>query len=93
MENKIYVNSYEILKNSIKKSYAISLLLTTFFGPLGIIYTSPVLGIIATLMTTFLSFVTLGFAYAFIWPICIIIGLLDCWSINRRIEKRYNIKC
>lgn len=57
-----------------KKSYIVQFLLTLFFGPLGLFYSSTAAAL--GFLITSLVFVPLsmGLAVLLIWPICIVVG-------------------
>lgn len=62
--------TYVIVKS--QKSVGVALLLTFFFGPLGMLY-STVKGAIVMFFVTLIALVfTLGIGCLFTWPICMI---------------------
>lgn len=67
------------------KSVLVSLILTFFFGPLGMIY-STVPGFVAMLLINLIALpLTLGIAAAVTWPICMIWGAVAASNHNARV--------
>ncbi len=55
-----------------QKSVTTALLLTFFFGPLGMLYSTIAGGMIMFLISVFIGFFTLGFGLLITWPICLV---------------------
>jgi uncharacterized RDD family membrane protein YckC len=69
------------------KSVGLALVLTFFFGPLGMLY-STVAGALIMLVVTFVSALfTFGLAFVITWPICMIWGGLAAASHNTALER------
>ncbi len=73
------------------KSVAISLLLTFFFGPLGMLYSTVGGAIAMILISIVVSVVTFGVGLILTWPICMIWGAVAASQHNQRaiIGPRY----
>jgi len=67
------------------KSILISLILTFFFGPLGMLYTTISGAIIMVVLTVIMAIVTLGMGTFLVWPICMIWGALAAASYNKKL--------
>lgn len=74
------------------KSVGAALVLTFFFGPLGLFYLNVLGAVLATIGTAIVAFFTVGFALFIIWPICMIWAAIaagkkhqeyDAWKIGR----------
>lgn len=55
-----------------QKSIGAALVLTFFFGPLGMLYSTVTGGIIMLIISAIVAVFTLGFGLLFIWPVCMI---------------------
>ncbi|MCG3119873.1 MAG: hypothetical protein ALAOOOJD_02410 [bacterium] len=64
------------------KSIGVSLLLTFFFGPLGMLYSTIWGGIIMLIVSIILGLITLGLSLFLTWPICMIWGAVAANSYN-----------
>lgn len=69
-----------IIRN--QKSIGLSILLTLFFGPLGMLYSTVSGGIIMLIISVVIGFLTFGFGALFTWPICIIWGAVAASRSN-----------
>ncbi len=69
------------------KSAGISFLLTFLFGPLGMLYSTIVGGIIMFFVSLVVGFVTLGVGLIFTWPICVIWGIVAVNSHNKQLVR------
>ena len=68
-----------------QKSVAVALLLTFFFGPLGMFY-STISGAVVMLIVSVVLFVlTLGLSTLITWPICMIWGAVAASQANSRV--------
>lgn len=67
------------------KSVAISLILTFFFGALGMLYSTIWGAIIMMIISLIVGFVTLGMGLILIWPICMIWGAFAAASYNKKL--------
>lgn len=67
------------------KSVAISLILTFFFGALGMLYSTIWGAIIMIVVTIIVATVTLGIGLFLVWPICMIWGALAAASYNKKL--------
>ena len=74
------------------KSVGISILLTFFFGPLGIFYSSIVGGAVMLVLSIIVAIFTFGFGLFITWPICILWGALAAKNYNERLlaSAQYN---
>lgn len=69
------------------KSIGISLLLTFFFGPFGMLYSTVVGGLVMLVISGVLGFLTLGISLFVTQPICMIWGVLAVSSYNKNIVR------
>lgn len=67
------------------KSIGVSLLLTFFFGPLGMLYSTIWGGIIMIVISFFVGLISLGFGLVLTWPICMIWGAVAANSYNKKL--------
>jgi len=67
------------------KSVGISLLLTFLFGPLGMFYSTIWGGLIMSVLSLIVGFLTAGFGLIVIWPISIIWGAVATSSYNKKL--------
>ena len=74
------------------KSMGISIILTVLFGPLGMLYSTVLGGVIMFVITAIVGVVTFGFGFLFTWPICIIWAAVATSSFNAKLlqgKKQY----
>lgn len=64
------------------KSVGIAMLLTIFFGPLGMFYSTVAGGITMMIVTILIALVTFGFGVLVTWPICVIWAAIAANSHN-----------
>uniref|UniRef100_UPI0039A714E5 hypothetical protein n=1 Tax=Ornithobacterium rhinotracheale TaxID=28251 RepID=UPI0039A714E5 len=83
MENSNTKTEKKIIIIKERKSVGISLLLTFFFGPLGMLYSTISGAIIMLIISIVLSVITLGISLFFTWPICMIWGAMAVNSYNK----------
>ncbi|MGA2033589.1 MAG: hypothetical protein ABSG68_15150 [Thermoguttaceae bacterium] len=69
------------------KSVGISLILTFLFGPLGMLYSTVVGGLVMMVVSIAVGVCTLGFGLLVTWPICIIWGALAVTSYNAKLTR------
>lgn len=69
------------------KSVGISLILTFLFGPLGMLYSTVVGGLIMMVVSIAVGVCTLGFGLLITWPICVIWGALAVTSYNAKLTR------
>ncbi|MDB2705209.1 hypothetical protein N9Y67_01560 [Pseudomonadota bacterium] len=67
------------------KSVGISLILTFFFGPLGMLYSTILGAIIMIIVSILIGIVTFGTGVFLIWPICMIWGAFSAASYNKKL--------
>lgn len=67
-----------------KKSVLVSLILTFFFGPLGMLYSTVGGAIIMLIVSAVVGFITMGFGLFFTWPICMIWGAIAAARGNKQ---------
>ncbi len=68
-----------------QKSMAITLLLTLFFGPLGLFYTSVAGGVIMLILSILVGVFTFGFGLIATQVICVIWGAVATDDYNKKI--------
>lgn len=66
------VYAYE--SRSAGKSVLLAFVLTFFFGPFGVLYSTVVGGIVMLFLCLIIGTLTIGFGLVLLWPICIIWG-------------------
>lgn len=66
------------------KSVGLALVLTFLFGPLGLLYSSVVGGIVMFIITVVAASVTFGVSVFVTWPICMIWGAIAASNANAR---------
>lgn len=66
------------------KSVGVAILLTFFFGPLGMLYSTVSGALIMIVVSVVLGFFTLGFSLFLTWPISIAWGAMAASSHNQR---------
>jgi len=66
------------------KSVGTSLILTILFGPLGMLYSTIIGGIVMMILCFLAAFTTLGLGLMILWPICIIWGAMAANRYNRK---------
>ncbi|WP_018674549.1 hypothetical protein [Riemerella columbina] len=67
------------------KSVGISLLLTFFFGPIGMLYSTVSGAIIMFIISCIVGIFTLGVGLFITWPICMIWGAIAANNYNKKI--------
>lgn len=65
------------------KSVLVAFLLTLFFGPLGMFYSTVGGAMVMLILSLLLGVVTFGLSIAITWPICIIWGMAAAASSRR----------
>lgn len=70
------------------KSVGISIILTIFFGPLGMFYSTIKGGIIMLIISFFFGLITMGYGLIILWPICIIWGAMATDKHNKELLER-----
>ncbi|MGV4439330.1 hypothetical protein ACQ1PL_07510 [Ornithobacterium rhinotracheale] len=83
MENSNTKTKKKVIIIKERKSVGLSLLLTFFFGPLGMLYSTISGAIIMLIISIVLSVITLGFSLFLTWPICMIWGAMAAKSYNK----------
>lgn len=73
-----------------KKSQIVGLILTFFFGPLGLFYSSAAAAIAMVILALAVGSVTFLLGALFVWPLCMLLSLYTVHRHNRgvRIEER-----
>ena len=67
------------------KSTMVAVLLSFFFGPLGMLYSTISGGIIMLIITIVVGILTLGFGLLITWPICVIWAALAAEKQNKKV--------
>jgi len=67
------------------KSMGISIILTVFFGPLGMLYSTIWGGIIMLVISAVVGLLTFGLGLLITWPICIIWAAVATNSYNKKL--------
>jgi hypothetical protein len=74
------------------KSMGVAIILTVLFGPLGMLYSTILGGVIMCVISLIVGIVTLGFGLLLTWPICIIWAAVATSSFNKKLlqgKKQY----
>lgn len=66
------------------KSMAMAILLAIFFGPLGMLYSTVMGGVIMIVISLVIGFLTLGFGLFITWPVCVIWAAIATNSYNKK---------
>ncbi|MDA8959766.1 hypothetical protein N9F93_01010 [bacterium] len=69
-----------------EKSVGISLILTLLFGPLGMLYSTVMGGLVMIAVTILVGLFTFGFGLVFLWPVYLIWGALAASSHNQKLH-------
>ena len=69
-----------------KKSMILALVLTFFFGPLGLFYASTVGGIIMCIITVIVGLLTFLFGAVGTWPVCMAWAAYAVYKRNKAID-------
>ena len=67
------------------KSVGVSIMLTIFFGPLGLLYSSVAGGLVMLVVSVVVGFLTLGIGLFVTHPICIIWGAVAASTYNKKL--------
>jgi hypothetical protein len=70
----------------------IAIILTVLFGPLGMLYSTVIGGVIMLVASVVLAVLTFGLGLLVTWPICIVWGAVAVGSYNKSLmagAKRY----
>lgn len=67
------------------RSVGVALLLTFFFGPLGMLYSTVSGALVMIVVSVVLAFFTLGLSFFLTWPICMIWGAVAASSHNQKL--------
>ena len=70
------------------KSVALAVVLTFFFGPLGLFYSSVVGGVVMLLVSLIAAGATFGIGLLFTWPACMIWGAIAAANYNSALAMR-----
>ena len=75
----------QVIVVSPTKSMGVSILLTVFFGPLGMLYSTVPGAIIMIILSLIVAVFTVGIGLIFTWPICIVWGAIATSSHNKKL--------
>ena len=78
---------HQIVVVTATKSVGISLILTFLFGPLGMLYSTVVGGLVMMVVSLAVGVCTAGIGLLLTWPICIIWGALAVTSYNAKLTR------
>lgn len=78
-------NTQAIMFLAQKKSMGVALILSFLFGPLGLLYSSVVGGVVMIVVSLLVALVTLGFGLIITWPICMIWAAVATNSHNKKL--------
>jgi hypothetical protein len=73
----------------VPKSVGVAILLTVFFGPLGMFYSTVTGAIIMCVLTLIVGVGTFGVGLFLIWPISIIWGAIAADGYNKQLRNRF----
>lgn len=68
-----------------EKSMVVTILLTFFFGPLGMLYSTVMGGVIMIAVSVVVAVITLGFGVLITWPVCIIWAAIATSNYNKNL--------
>jgi hypothetical protein len=66
------------------KSTMVAVILSLFFGPFGMLYSTILGGVIMLIISIVVGLFTLGFGLLFTWPICVIWAALAADRQNKK---------
>jgi len=72
-----------VVVQGVGKSTMVAVILSLFFGPLGMRYSTVLGGIIMLIISIVVGLFTLGFGLIFTWPICVIWAALAADRQNK----------
>lgn len=72
-----------------QKSVGMAVLLTIFFGPLGMFYSTIVGGIVMLPLFVLIGILTLGFGLVALWPIAVIWAAVSTNLYNKKLLDRH----
>lgn len=84
--------SRQVVVTSPTKNMGTSIILTVLFGPLGMLYSTMLGGLVMLVVSVVVGFVTLGLGLFVTWPICIIWAAMATSNYNKKLisgEKSY----
>ena len=90
MEHQNSASQQTIVVVSKQKSSAVAVILTLFFGPLGLLYSSVIGGIVMVILGAIIGVVTLGFGLIVVWPACIVWAIVAVNIANKKQDKALN---
>jgi len=67
-----------------QKSVLAAVLLTLFFGPLGMFYSTIIGGIVMLILSILVAIFTLGIGFLITWPVCIIWAVISTNKHNKK---------
>jgi len=67
-----------------QKNLGLSLILTIIFGPLGMLYSTIMGGIIMIIVSFIVMLLTFGMGIFFTWPVCVIWGTVAVVNHNKK---------
>jgi len=67
------------------KSMGVSIILTILFGPLGMLYSTILGGVIMGVLFLIIGFLTAGLGLIVLWPICIVWAAVATNSYNKKL--------
>jgi len=85
MQVNVQSQPQPIIVNS--KSVGVAFILTFFFGPLGMLYSTVTGAIVMLIVSFFAGLFTLGVGLLFTWPICIIWGCIAASDSNNKVIR------
>ncbi len=74
-----------VMVQSVGKSTMVAVILSFFFGPLGMFYSTVTGGIIMLIISLIVGIFTLGFGLIVTWPICVIWAALAADRQNKNV--------
>jgi len=77
-----------IITHHVPKSVGVAVLLSIFFGPLGMFYSTVLGGSIMLIVSIIIGLLTLGLGLIVTWPICVIWAAVAANKANAKAEGR-----
>lgn len=85
--NNVQTKPTQVIIVQNRKSVGLAFILTFFFGPLGMLYSTVAGGIIMFFLSIIIAIVTFGFGLFITWPVCIIWGTIAASQSNANIQR------
>ena len=78
-------NRNQVVVVKTQKSMGVTIILTIFFGPLGMFYSTITGAITMLIISLLVGLFTLGIGLIFVWPVCIIWAAISTNAYNKNL--------